>query len=279
MEQLDVSLLTAVCADDNQLRDDFEKAYNLYQNFFQTLKEPHVWVFDTDVSLISKLKTAQTVLESNKIYWYDVLNSISAAENLYYRRSHTILNSAYRCLVAKDYLSSAILTQSLLEVAMWNIYHSAIFENTIKDINKNPSKFVLDATGLQDLILKLIWGTNEKNVVDEIKQHKIYKVFSKVAKSITSADQQDVDIEILYDRLCEYVHPNVEGNNLFIDLDINSKQKPETQVLFSVGFQQNSDKKNNPVDLIIETMLWCIFATIFIGQKYGMCRKMIIKKI
>lgn len=277
MIQLDLSQLASVC-DDERLKTDFEKAHSVYHKFFKPITEPYTWVFDSDVSLGDKLRATKSIGDFNRVHWLDLYNSVSAAENMFYRRSHTILLSSFKSLTKSDFLSAAILARSLLEVCMWNVYHSALFEQTISSIKENPNKNVLASPELQDYILKLIWGTNEKNVVEELKQHKIYKIFQKVAKSAKRHHSNPVDIEKLYDALCEYVHPNVEGNNLFVDFDINAQLKPASEVKLKISYEQSSDKSNNPIEVIIEVIIWCFSASIFASQRYGKTRQLLIKK-
>ena len=277
MKQLDLSKLSVICTDDRLIKD-FEKAYSAYHRFFKPITEPYTWVFDSDVSLGDKLRTTASVSEFNAVQWLDIYNSVSAAENMFYRRSHTLVLSSFQSLVESDFLSATILARSLLEVCMWNVYHSVVFEKTVSSIKNSPNKNVLASPELQDLILKLIWGTNEKNVVDEIKQHKIYKIFDKVAKSAKRSPTNPVEIEKLYDALCEYVHPNVEGNNLFIDYDINAQRKPISEVRLEISYEQNADKKNDPILLVMEVIIWCFSASVFTSQKYGNTRQSIIRK-
>ncbi len=278
MIHLDLEALNILFSGDDENRIDFEKNYKFYGNYFEKLKHSYTWVFNSAVSLKAKASSAKSLMEINQIHWADVFHSVSAAEQFFYRRSHTLLNSSYTSLTSNDFLSSAILTRSLLEVCMWNVYHSAIFDNCVKGINKNPKNYVLSSPELQDSILKLIWGTNEKQVLDEVKQHKVFKIFDKVAKATKQDNRVKVDIERTYDLLSEFVHPNVEGNNVFIDFDINARRIPTVEQRFTIGFTQHNDKRNQPSEIIIQALNWCVPSIIFSSQKYTNVRKNLIKK-
>ena len=161
MKHLDLEALNNLFLANDEHRINFEKNYKFYANYFQKLKPSYTWVFNSVESLDAKYSSTKSIMKINQIYWTDVFHSVSAAEQFFYRRSHTLLYSSYTSLLSNDFLSSAILTRSLLEVFMWNVYHSAIFDNCVKGINKNPQKYGLGSPEMQDILLKLIWGTNE----------------------------------------------------------------------------------------------------------------------
>jgi hypothetical protein len=278
MMPLDLDALDILLSADDENRIDFETNYKFYSKYFQSLEPSYTWVFNTDLSLNAKIASTESIMKINQIYWGDVFQSISAAEQVFYRRAHTLLTSSYSALTSNDFLSSAILTRSLLEVCMWNVYHSAIFENCVKGINKNPQKFILGSPEMQDSLLKLMWGSNEKHVIDEVKQHKVYKIFDKVAKATKQSNLVNVDIEKTYDALSEFVHPNTEGNNVFIAWDINGYEKPTTEVNLDISFVQNDDKRNKPSKAILQALNWCVPSIIFSSQKYTNVRKKLIVK-
>ena len=278
MMPLDLDALDILLSADDENRIDFETNYKFYSKYFQSLEPSYTWVFNTDLSLNAKIASTESIMKINQIYWGDVFQSISAAEQVFYRRAHTLLTSSYSALTSNDFLSSAILTRSLLEVCMWNVYHSAIFENCVKGISKNPQKFILGSPEMQDSLLKLMWGSNEKHVIDEVKQHKVYKIFDKVAKATKQSNLVNVDIEKTYDALSEFVHPNTEGNNVFIAWDINGYEKPTTEVNLDISFVQNDDKRNKPSKAILQALNWCVPSIIFSSQKYTNVRKKLIAK-
>ena len=278
MISLDLDALDISFSSDDDNRIDFEKNYKFYSKYFQSLKPSYTWVFNSDISLKAKMASTESIMKINQIYWGDIFQSVSASEQVFYRRAHTLLNSSYLALTSNDFLSSAILTRSLLEVCMWNVYHSAIFENCAKGINENPQKFILSSPEMQESLLKLMWGSNEKHVIDEVKQHKVYKIFDKVAKSTKQSNLVKVDIEKTYDALSEFVHPNTEGNNVFIAWDINGYKKPSTEVKLDISFVQNDDKRNNPSKAVLQALNWCLPSIIFSSQKYTNVRKKLITK-
>lgn len=262
----------------NNIWQEFEKNVTFHNKFFEKLDAEYIWKFDSDIVLSNRLKDAKNIAKANQIIWIDILESIGAAEQIFYRRTNAILSSIINLLKEEDYLSSAILARSLLEISIWNVYHSATFDASINSISKSYKKYLIDPKELQEILLKLIWGTNLKGVDQELRQHKVIKICEKVAKATKNDTRQKINLEEVYDKLCEYVHPNVEGNNLFLNFDINAMLKPVSAIEIVVGQSQNPDKIANPIDCILEALNWCLPAKIFASQKYTNSKRTIISK-
>lgn len=279
MKIIDLKELDNIISENEDERINFEYGYSYYTKFFEGFSDTHVWTFNSDVSLLSKMEaSSKSPLKINQIAWGDFYESVHAAENLFYRRAHTLFISSYEQLIKRDFLSACILARSLLEVCMWNIYHSVIFEKNTKSIKKDPNKILYAQTELEEMVLKLIWGTNEKNRSEDIKQHKVFKIFEAVSKALKQREGDDFKLEDSYDLLSEFVHPNVEGNNLFLNYDINSQKKPISEVEYLVQFEQSSEKQRQPVTLLLTTLTWCMRAIIFSSEKYSNTRQNIKKK-
>jgi hypothetical protein len=265
-------------AKDERSWEDFHASYISYCNLLSNFPEPYTWKYDSDIVLETKMIKALDALKINQIFWTDLHDSIGAAEQIFYRRSYTLLNSALNLTEADDFLSAAILSRSLLELAIWHVYHSSIFELTISDANYDPNRNLVDAVGMQELILKLIWGTNKKEAQEAVKQHKVIKVCEKVAKSLRYHSENEMKLELIYDNLCEYVHPNVEGNNLFVNFDINGGLKPSLEVELEISLYQNFEKSVDPLKTMIIALTWCMSATAYASNSYGSARRLIVEK-
>ena len=277
IQQLNINMVDGIKdKTSNDIWQEFESNVTFHNKFFEKLDAKYIWNFDSDVVLSNRLNDAKNIENANQIIWTDMLQSIGAAEQIFYRRANAILSSIIILLKDEDYLSTAILARSLLELTIWNVYHSATFDASIKSINKSYKKNLIDPKELQEILLKLIWGTNLKGVEQELKQHKVIKICEKVAKAVKNDTRQKVNLEEVYNKLCEYVHPNVEGNNLFLNFDINAMLKPVSTIEIVVGQNQNPEKKVNPIDCILEALNWCLPAKIFASQKYTNSRRMII---
>ena len=262
----------------NEIWNMFEKHVEENNNFFATLDAEYIWKFESDVALKSRLQKLTNIGDINKLVWSDVLTDIEAAEQIFYRRTNAILNSTIHLLQKGDYLSSATLLRSFLELIIWNVYHSATFDVTIRSINQSHKKYLINPEELQDCLVKLIFGTNLKGVELELKQHNVIKICGKIAKAVKSDTRQEIDLEKVYDLLCEYVHPNAGGNNLFLNFDINARKKPISLIEIMIREKQNSEKEENPCELVLTALNWCLPARIFASQKYTNSRRMIIEK-
>ena len=251
--------------------DAFQKSFN--RNVPKSLS----WNFNSDVSLKRRMIVSPSASQANKIYWRDVIQSIMAAENFFYYRSDALVQSTIDCLKARNYLASAILARSLLEVSMWHVYHAVLFEKNLKSLKKTPKNTLIAANELQEYILKLIWGSNVKGIDDEIRQHKVFKIFDKVAKAHKEAGEH-FKLEEAYDFLSEFVHPNVEGNNLFSAWDINANLKPQNEMKILLSKKQNGEKKNRVVPYVLGSLLWHSRSLPFTFDKYQESKKLIAKR-
>jgi hypothetical protein len=279
--RLSASDIKAALQEQPKLSSELAENYEDYQRFFAKRPEKHKWVFNSDVSLRAKLEhslasqaSKRNALPANQVYWSDILQSILAAEHIFYFRSEALIESTIRSLTDRDLLSAAILARSLLEVCMWHLYHSVIFEKSTKPSLMSTATHLIDNSELQDMLLKLIWGSKQKDIIEEVKQHNVLKIFGKVSKSLKDSD---FDVEESYDFLSELSHPNVEGNNVFIDEDINANRKPLFEVVFEISSQQHDTKAKKISECCCETLIWCMRSIIFASEKYQAAERNIVK--
>ncbi len=282
---MDLEKLNKIFLKDDKDYTEFRKTYSNFRKYFKGIEATDIWHFYSDVALndivkrnLEKNASKPRYDQINQIYWSDVFQSINAAKCIFLKRASTLLGSSFLLLKNKDFLSSAILARSLLEICMWHVYHSSMFKGSVTKINKNPKKHLIQSPQLQDQILKLIWGTNEKNVIDELKQHKIYKIFDQVAKGLKKTSNTDIDLEEFYDLLCEFVHPNVEGNNLFVDFDINAQKKPVIPVAFKISKKQEKNKEAEPDKLVLKTLTWSMNAMGAASSNYDITLRSLVNK-
>lgn len=268
----EIKALSKASKDEWALQIDAQlKKYN--KDVLKFINESHLWVFKTDFVLKKEFNNVSEsdpnkLKKLNQIFWADVSESIIAAQYIYIFRSDALLRSSISNLNKGDFLSAAIICRSLLEITMWHLYHANIFEHGVSKLiekhgenGKLPiNKYQFDGSEFDEVIIKLIWGTNrekEKKQSPETKQHKVVKVFKEIAKS-----EADPFIEELYDFLCELTHPNVVGNNLFLNFDIDINFKPTQTEFISISCEQTSDKVNSTVEKCLSGCVWSIKAII-----------------
>lgn len=187
------------------------------------MPEDYIWKFSSTNFLSEQISSAMKNFgppdEINTIYWTDFRESMAAIREIFNRRFITLFNSSIDLINKLDILSSACVARSAFELSMWSLYHTSIIQNTIIELIKNPDAHgkVVSASSLQELMVKLIWGTNMiSDKEDERKQLNIIrKCFEPLAKHAKSKTGEEY-IEATYDVLCDIVHPNQIGNFLFI---------------------------------------------------------------
>jgi hypothetical protein len=88
----------------NDIWQEFEANVNFHNKFFEKLDAECIWKFESDVVLSNRLKDAKSIKNANQIIWTDILQSIGAAEHIFYRRTNAILNSIMILLKEEDSL-------------------------------------------------------------------------------------------------------------------------------------------------------------------------------
>lgn len=195
------------------------------------MPEDYTWKFSSTNFLSEQISAAMKNSgppdEINTIYWTDFRQSMTAIREIFNRRFMPLFNSSIDLINKLDILSSACVARSAFELSMWSLHHTSIIKNTITELVENPDTDgkIVSASSLQELMVKLIWGTNMvEDKEDERKQlniiKKCFEPLSKHAKSKTGEEY----IEATYDVLCDIVHPNQIGNFLFITKDSTDSQ-------------------------------------------------------
>ena len=229
----------------------------------------HTWSFTSSESLLAimegKARTGD-VKGINKVYWSDLFESIDASRNLFLKRSQPLLQSSVSLLNEGNLISSAPIARSLFELSIWSLQHSATFKKTLTEYSPqaDPALHIMDATGLQELALKLIWGTRLKERTDrnkDLSQMHIIDQFKKVAKR----DDQKY-IEPMYDFLCELCHPNAVGNWLFADTDELDDGKAQVEIL--ITSKQNGAEKINTITHLCGCICWSAMALVNASKQY-----------
>ena len=225
---------------------------------------------------ISQLKEdSKYPLNVNRLYWSDLAMSIRAIQFIFLNRSEALLRSSLKSLADNDFLSSAILCRSLIELCMWHSRHSGTFEKTINQLLNDKKKGNLNikikplfSQELDDAIVKLIWGTNLKDAVKEVRQHKVLKIIPIIAEAQKNFGEFKLDLEEKYDFFSEFVHPNLHGNNVFLDWDLGAKKTPIIPMTWNISVIQNDEKDNKVLDNVSECISWSVAAILNSFERY-----------
>lgn len=283
---ISVQLLKKVDRSNPKLASDLKASIVMYNKYISRVPANHSWQFKSSSAMVEELIKIKekdfsneqgSILEQNKIFWADRVQSIKAAEMFFLYRSGALFNSVLTSLNYSDFLTTAILSRSLLELCIWHIYYSSWIELNTRSIPRDPELHVLGNTKLDDEIAKLLFGSKEKNVHAELEQNNILKIMKIVAKKLNKKGNF-IDIELFYDFFCEFTHPNAGGNNLFVkDCDIRSEGNWSIPRLLNLSAMQNDDKKKKVLDNSINVINWSFPAVIHGSQQYQKSIQHIVK--
>lgn len=190
---------------------DSREAVRLFLVFDQRTGQKYGWRFST-VEVIGELaKKATTIEEINKIYWMDTTRNIEAYCAMTYWRASEILRPAIRSLNTREYIASAVLARSLLELASTYLLNAKIISECMERLDfTGKITGVIQSEELEKFLLKAIWGTRLGKPEDYRLQRNVLTTIQKISKNPTAADLLPT-----YEYLCEIAHPNVVGNTRF----------------------------------------------------------------
>lgn len=279
-----VRVISEVQALLNESEDGFVKSLNAgLENYFRklgaALSHTHSWAFTPTERLQVLLREkahAEDVAGLNKAYWQDLSQSIDASRHFFLKRSYPLVESSVFLLNSGNLLSAGSVVRSLFELAIWSLQHSGTFKNTVKDElpRADAAKHIMGANGLQDLVMKLIWGTRLKERTtrnEELSQMHIIDQFKKIAK------REDRNyIEPMYDFLCELCHPNAVGNWLFADSNDVVNEKSKIEILISAS--QNGAEAEQTIAHLCGCLCWSVTALVHANEQYDKALELIEKK-
>ncbi len=252
---LDKELMRTLAESTDGFARELEKNLaNFYASQPSSIRQQLQWRFVGADDLYLQVETlvkAGDIDGSNIIYWRDIESSILAIRRIYINRSIALLESSLILLNRGDLLSSAVVTRSFFELALWMLHHSATFKNSIDALPpaSDLKGRLVGASELQMLIVKLIWGTRLK---DRTKKHSQLEQL-KLIKELDKIKKRDPTnyIEPMYEYLSELCHPNVLGNFLFVEVTAlkNSDSADLTIVNSQVGVEATA---------VIEKVCSCI---------------------
>lgn len=187
----------------------------------------------------------------NRVYWEDVARNLEAWGIMSVWRGIEILNSGISSLNMGHYLPAAVLARALIEIASVMITEANNIHATVERIIQPKQDQVVMVEGLEEIILRLIWGTRQSDSPDYLTQKNILSYLKRLTKNPNASDLYEV-----YEYLCEAAHPNVvgyarfqasegirDGNDLIIrlacDLSVSESQagnKLLEQTLWAFGW-------------------------------------------
>jgi hypothetical protein len=153
----------------------------------QILPEKYGWRFSDVESFKNKIDNLKirNPKEFNKAYWLDQTRNIEAYSTMTFWRGLELLKPAIRSLNVHELITPAVLVRSLLELSCVFITNANIFDKTFHEIDF-PHKTIVASPELEEMIVKMIWGTRVGDPLPYLKQTNILTYIKKVSKTPSS---------------------------------------------------------------------------------------------
>lgn len=179
----------------------------------QEIRDEYGWKFSS-VETHKKLRLkAKSGAEINQIYWQDFARNLASYSMISFWRAAEIFNASITLLNSRNYLPSAVLARSLLELtAQYKsnaIFLSCNLKQVLWKLGSNLDH-VLESPDFEEFSLKAIWGTRQGEPEEYLKQQNVLTIIQKIANHPDTKILLDT-----YEYLCEIAHPNVVGNTRF----------------------------------------------------------------
>lgn len=246
-----------------------------YKIFSESQKNTHIWSFTPTHALKEKFEKTRDRSRSRDIPAYLKINTVSlddleedvkALQQIFIYRINALLETCVSLLNKNDYLSSAIISRSLVELCAVGMHHSALVRSNYKQLYQDLptnglSEMVVDLPYVREIMEAGIWGTRLPKVLNRggIKQFHIIDMMKKVA-------EKDDYLESLYEFLCEATHPNAIGNFLFVRTPDNADFMATT--LMSISKKQNGDASAQLVEKTLGAISWSSIAAMGIDEQF-----------
>lgn len=169
------------------------------------------WLFSSKESLDKQLRTITNVdyKKINSIFWNDQTSNIEAYCHMTLWRSVELIKSCINGLNSKETIVPAIAARSLLEISTVFLINANILSKSFSTIFF-PNETVVTSTGIENLVVKMIWGTRYDNPEPHLQQTNIMTSLKKLEKISRSKQLMPT-----YEFLCDIAHPSFIGNTSY----------------------------------------------------------------
>ncbi|WP_305406664.1 hypothetical protein [Photobacterium leiognathi] len=169
------------------------------------------WLFSSKDSLEQQVKviTDGDSKKVNYIYWNDQASNIEAYCYMTFWRGVELIKSCVNGLNARDTIAPAIAARSLLELSTVFLLNANTLEKTFSKVTF-PDKTVVCSTEVEELVVKMIWGTRYDNPEPHLQQTNIMTSLKKLAKNPNAKELMPK-----YEFLCDIAHPSFIGNTSY----------------------------------------------------------------
>ncbi|MBF2720797.1 hypothetical protein IP510_12990 [Psychrobacter sp. NG254] len=169
------------------------------------------WIYSSVASITEQLKSLNknNHKKMNFIYWNDQTSNIEAYCYMTLWRAAELIKSCINGLNTKETIVPAIATRSLLEISAVFLINANVLSKTFSQMTF-PSKKVVTSTEVEDLVIKMIWGTRYEKPEKHLLQTNIMTSLQKVAKHPDAKTLMPT-----YEFLCDIAHPSFIGNTSY----------------------------------------------------------------
>src|SRR5262249_19025008 len=122
-----------------------------------------------------------------KIFWLDQIRNVEAYSTMSFWRGIELVKPSITCLNNREIISAAVLTRSAIELASIYLLNARSLDNDWREI-QFPSNTVVLVDGIEQRIVKMIWGTRLDNPPEHLKQTNILTIVQKVSKNPKAKD-------------------------------------------------------------------------------------------
>jgi len=167
------------------------------------------WRFFSKDFFCEKISKLSDPKEINTIYWSDQNENINAYAMMTLWRGVELIKSCLFGLNAKETIAPAIAARSLLELSSVFLLNADQIKKTFNNIQFS-NETVVFSTDIEEMVVKMIWGTRYGNPDPHLKQTNIMSFLNKVAKHPSAKD-----LIATYEFLCDIAHPSFIGNTSY----------------------------------------------------------------
>ena len=188
----------------------------------------------------------------NKEYWKYMAGNIETYSITTVWRSLELVMPAIKALNNKEFVSSAVLSRSLLEIACAYLKDANLIKDHLLGVAskaKRKSKLVITDSQLEKRVYKMIWGSRYKEFKKSVFKDNVLDSIDYISKN-HNADHVRED----YDFLCDIAHPSFIGNTKF--WSHVEKTNPDGSELALVSRMVNVENNKVIIDKIISTLGW-----------------------
>lgn len=188
---------------------DSQEALRLFLGLDRQLKDSYGWRFSSVDAIQRKSKDAKSAGDLNRIFWTDFARNVEAYSIMTCWRCAEILKPSVRSLNTAEYVASAILARSYIELSATFLWNANVISKAIEGLEFTPNT-VVTSEELEKYVVKAIWGTRLESPEEYLLQKNVLTTIKKLAKNPAAAELLPT-----YEYLCEIAHPNVVGNTRF----------------------------------------------------------------